>query len=216
VAPIVGTDRLGRRFTDEERRHFEQLLREHGFANARLYALLFARKLARGNAAAEDLVGRACLRLVRWGWDPNEVPLATRLARLVWSEWTHAKAETDAARRAERAWARELRVTEGRVAKSAEDSAVGIEDEREEEERNRENIEKLRAAMVKAKDDVNLLWLGYTLEGKTDQQEMARLSGRDVKEFYAATKRRTRMVARLAAEARGVMLEEDEKDEDRE
>src|SRR5579884_2510178 len=97
-APVVGTDRLDRPFTDDERAYFEQVLRAHDFRRARRYALLFARRLARSNEGAHDLLGRALVRLVRGGWNPNEVTLDKRLCRLVWSEWTHEKGE-DARRR---------------------------------------------------------------------------------------------------------------------
>jgi len=213
MAPFLGTDRLGRRLTDEERHSFEALLRAHDFHGARRYALLFAIKKCRNVAGAEDLVGRACVRLVRWGWDPNEVPLAARLARLVWSEWTHAVAETKAARDAERAFHRELKATESKSAKSHEDRVIAAADEEREETYARDQIIKLRAAMVEAKDSVNLLWLDFTLQGITDMKDMARRSGRQPEEFYAATKRRKRMVVRLAATDRGVILEQDEKDE---
>jgi hypothetical protein len=215
MAPFVGTDRLGRPLTNEERDRCAALLRAHDFAGARRYARLFAVKQCRNAAGAEDLVSRACLRLVRLGWDPNEVPLASRLARLVWSEWTHAVEESKKARDVERAFARELQVTEGKTDASVEQRAVRLEDEQHQEAHAREEVGKLRAAMVDAGDTVNLLWLDFTLQGLTDMKEMARRSGRRPEDFYAATKRRARMVRRLAAAARGVILNEeaDPKDE---
>jgi hypothetical protein len=90
LGAILGTDRLGRALTNEERARFGALLREHDYPGARLVALRFAYKLARSRARPQDLIGRVDLRLVRLGWDPNEVSLVRRLCRLVWSEWTHA------------------------------------------------------------------------------------------------------------------------------
>jgi hypothetical protein len=68
----------------------------------------------------------------------------------------------------------------------------------------------LRAAFEKAGDEVNLLWLKHALDGETDLQNMAAASGRDVGEFYAASKRRNRLVRRLLAEKRGVTYEEED------
>jgi hypothetical protein len=200
VAPIIGTERLGRRFTDAERAHFEKVLRDHDFKIARRYALLFARRKTRSNAAAQDLVSRALVRLVRFGWDPNEVPLAHRLCRLVWSEYTHEIEEDLRRRRAEEGFLREMEAHGAATAKSVEDLATRLDEEEEVEARARTQIERLRQTFLAAKDQVNLLWLEYTLAGETDMREMARKSGRDVSEFYAATKRRARLVDRLVAE----------------
>ena len=79
VIAIVGTDRLGRPFTDEEKARASKLLREHDFAGACMIALRFAHKKTRSLQAAQDLLARACLRLVRKGWDPDEVPLVRRM-----------------------------------------------------------------------------------------------------------------------------------------
>src|SRR5579872_4272425 len=86
IVGILGTERLGRPLTPDEKAVFGALLREHDYPGARLVALRFAYKLARNVARAQDLMGRADLRLVRFGWDPKEVPLVQRLCRLVWSE----------------------------------------------------------------------------------------------------------------------------------
>src|SRR5579862_5100181 len=101
ITGMVGTDGLGRPFTDDEKRRFAALLREHDYPGAHLVALRFAFRLTRVRARAQELVRRAELRLVRVGWDPKDVALASRLCRLVWSEWTHATGETDKTRRAE-------------------------------------------------------------------------------------------------------------------
>jgi DNA-directed RNA polymerase specialized sigma24 family protein len=224
TAALLGTDRLGRPFTDEEREAFSRQLRKGGFHEARAYGKLFAWRLARGEAGADDLVQRACLRLVRWGWDPAEVPLRARLVRLVWSEWTHEKRERKTSRGAEERFLREqqatapaIHVREGpgefatvNVAQSPEDQAARIQEELDEDRAAEVQLAKLRAAFQKAGDTVNLLWLDFTLEGVSDLQQMATRSARDVGQFYDAAKRRKRHVARLAAESNGVTYAEDE------
>src|SRR5260370_5955891 len=70
---VLGTDRLGRPLTDDEKKRFGALLREHDYPRMRLIALRFAYKLTRSKARAQDLMGRADLRFVRSGWDPDRV-----------------------------------------------------------------------------------------------------------------------------------------------
>jgi hypothetical protein len=232
LAAVVGTDRLGRPLTDEEKKRFGALLREHDYPGARLVALRFAYKLTGSRVRAQDLMGRADLRLVRSGWHPREVALVKRLCRLVWSEWTHAAVESETARKAEEGFVRELEVTEGmRVgppmrpktadapgATQAPDWAVpphehhvtALEAAHESGTKASVRIEKLRAIFEKAGDEVNLLWLKLELEGVSDLQQMAVASGRDVADFYAAAKRRKRAVQRLLANEQGVDFVEEE------
>jgi hypothetical protein len=87
ICVVLGTDRLGRPLTDDEKKKLGRLLREHDYPGARLIALRFACKLTRGRGFVRDPMGRVDLRLVRLGWNPNEVSLVKRLCRLVWSEW---------------------------------------------------------------------------------------------------------------------------------
>jgi hypothetical protein len=103
----LGTDRLKRALTNAERDQLAKVLRKHDFVGASVVALRFAYKLTRSRERARDLIGRMNERLVRWGWDPNAVPLKKRLCRLVWSEYTHEQEETALARRAEEAFLRE-------------------------------------------------------------------------------------------------------------
>jgi hypothetical protein len=210
LAAIVGTDRLGRPLTDEEKRRFGALLRAHDYPGAWLVALRFAHKLTRSRERAQDLMGRADLRLVRSGWDPREVPLAKRLCRLVWSEWTHADSESVAARKAEEGFVRELEVTEGLKVPPHEEHVTAHEATAEARTKASVKLEKLRAMFEQAGDEVNLLWLKLELEGISDLQQMAAASGRDVADFYAAAKRRKRAVQRLLANERGVTLSEEE------
>ncbi|MGH7439739.1 MAG: hypothetical protein ACRENE_28955 [Polyangiaceae bacterium] len=232
VATILGTDPLGRPLSDEEKKRFGKLLAEHDYPGQRLIALKFAFQLTRSKVRAQDLMGRADLRLVRFGWDPAEVPLVKRLLRLVWSEWTHETSETATARKAEEAFVRELEATDGwklvppmkreareeaeaeegpRVAvPSHEQAVVAAETERQAFTKAAAKLEKLRILFEKAGDEVNLLWLKYMLADVVDLQKMATDSGRPVEDFYAAAKRRKRAVQRLLANDRGVDWKEDE------
>lgn len=211
VDPIVlGTERLGRALSDDERRRLGALLREHDYPGARLIAMRFAFELTHKQSAAQDLMGRVALRLVRLGWDPREVTLPRRLCRLVWSEWTNQASETDTSRRAEEGFLREMEVTEGLVVPSVEQRRTDHETHREKQGHAQRQIDRLRAAFEVAGDAVNILWLDFTVAGEADVQKMARETGRDVGEFYAAAKRRKRTVRRLIAAARGVTNLEDD------
>jgi hypothetical protein len=210
IGAVLGTDRLGRPLTDEEKKRFGALLREHDYPGKRLVALRFAFRLTQRRASARDLMGRADLRLVRQGWDPKEVPLVRRLCRLVWSEWTHAVEENEAAGRATERYFRELEATEGVSVPSAERRALAEEASEKKRADAQAQLDKMRAAFVKAGDDVNLLWLDASVEDVLDAQTMAQRTGRDVAEFYAAAKRRKRVVRRLVAEENGAPYNEEE------
>jgi hypothetical protein len=210
LVAVVGTDRLGRPLSDEEKRRFGALLREHDYPGARLVALRFAYKLTRSRVRAQDLMGRADLRLVRFGWDPTKVTLVRGLCRLVWSEWTNEGTESATARRAEEGFIRELEVTEGLKVPSHEEQTAALAASAESHTRASARLEKLRAMFEKAGDEVNLRWLAFELEDVTDLQQMAAASGRDVADFYAAAKRRSRAVQRLLADERGVPWSEEE------
>jgi hypothetical protein len=216
VLAVLGTDRLGRPMTGEERKRFGALLRDHDYPGARLVALRFAVKLARDPARGQDVIGRVDLRFMRQGWDPAEVSLVKRLCRLVWSEWTHARRETGEggpSRRAEEVFLRDLEATVGPSEAPVEQRVTDEESLREATARASARLDKLRASFEATGDEVNLLWLGYGLNEDADLddlQTMATRSGRDVTEFYAAAKRRKRVVRRLLAEERGVRYEEDD------
>jgi hypothetical protein len=233
LAAILGTDRLGRPLTDEEKKRFGALLEGHDYPGKRLVALRFALKLTRSKHRAQDLMGRADLRLVRFGWDPAELPLVNRLCRLVWSEWTHEASETEAARKAEQAFMRELEADGWKLVppmkrevsepprpgdgaqwavSSHEETAVGLEAQQEALTKGAVKLEKLRILFEKAGDEVNLLWLRYQLADVDDLQKMAQESGRPVEDFYAAAKRRRRSVQRLLANDRGVDWKEETKE----
>jgi hypothetical protein len=206
VSGVIGTDKLGRPFTDEEKKRFGALLRQHDYPGARLIALRFAHNQCRSRQAAQDLMGRAELRLVRSGWDPEKVSLVRCLCRLVWSEWTHAAEETAARRKAEDAFLREVAAETGGAGASPESRAIAGETRLD----AKASLDELRSSFEKAGDEVNLLWLDYSLKEIDDLEEMARLSKRDVREFYLAAERRKRHVKRLLAAKNGVKLEGDE------
>jgi hypothetical protein len=203
----VGTEKLGRPLTDPEKKDLASLLRRHDFVGASLIALRFAFTLRSSKAAARDLQGRANLRLVRLGWDPSEVTLPKRLCRLVWSEHTNEVREDATRRKAEEGFLREHGLQHSA---SPEDLATRLAREQEEEARATRKFDALRASFVAADDQVNIRWLDYTLEGIREPAEMARKSGLDVREFYRATDRRNRHIARLAAAGSSGNPEENE------
>jgi hypothetical protein len=218
----LGTDRLRRRLTDAERNQLDKLLRDHGFRAASIHAFRFALKLAKTKGRAEDLIGRANLRLVRTGWDPNAVSLQRRLLRLVWSEFTHDKREEAAARRAEEAFLREEGIqgpvppaapTRGdplrppskeAAAPSIEQQAIALEEDHAELAERRKSFEKLRARLLAKKDAVAIEYLDQQLKGTDDVGKIAKNAGRDVKLIYEAARRIHRMVEKILAEKNGV------------
>ena len=193
----VGTDRLGRPLTDEESRDLAKHLRAYDFVGACLVSLRYAFTLRRNKAAAQDLQGRANLRLIRQGWDWRIVTLVSCMCRFVWSEHHNMKSETAAARRAEEVFLQEEAIHQGGTTPSAETEALRIEAERKQDVIAKARIETLRAAFTAADDQVNLLWLDYRLEDITDLGEMARKSKRPIEDFYRAAVRRKRHATRL-------------------
>jgi hypothetical protein len=233
----LGTDRVKRALTNAERKALEKLLRKHDFVGASLVALRFAHKLTRSRERARDLIGRMNERLVRWGWDPNAVPLKKRLCRLVWSEHTHEREETALARRAEEAFLREEAIhaelppaalrrgdplrdkAAAPTAASHEQHVIRLEEEREDDARraadlaeSRADLAKLRDGFLAKKDDVNVLYLDQRIAGVDDAKKMAENTGRNPEEFYAAQKRRRRAVERVLAEKNGVPPGDEEND----
>jgi hypothetical protein len=202
----VGIIRLGRPLTDPEKRDLSALLHKHDFAGASLVSLRYAFKLRSNKLAARDLQGRAHLRLVRQGWDPGVVTLVRCLCRFVWSEHTHEEEESATRREATEVFLREEGLQQ--AVPSTEDRIAHLGAEEHEEARARQHVDALRAAFVATGDEINLLWLDHHLAGVADAVEMARLSGRDVDEFYNAAKRRKRHTARLLAALSGANYQE--------
>jgi hypothetical protein len=198
---IVGTDVLGRPLTDAEKRRFERVLRKHDYVGARMVALRFAHSLTKNLGRAQDVMGRADLRLVRFGWDPAQTSLVKRLCRLVWSESTNAKNEAATARAAEAMYQREMEVSVGTAEKSVEARAIELEAERALQKATKERAEsslvQLRTRFEAAGDEVNLLWLEWAQKDVVHPADMAQQTGRDVDEFYRAAERRKRHVQAL-------------------
>jgi hypothetical protein len=209
ITPVIGTNRLKRPFTKEEREYFAHLLEQHDFRGATLIALAFAVKLTRSIQRAREIMSRVDLRLVEQGWDPNEVPLARALCRFVWSEASNARREARNEKKAVEGWLREMETEDALHTPSVEEHRERLAAEQEEEERAKQRVEALRASFREAKDDVNLIWLELSLGGEDDLQKMAERTGRDVKEFYRATDRRKRHVKRVLESKDGAVSEED-------
>ena len=74
----------------------------------------------------------------------------------------------------------------------------------------RANLAKLRAYFVSKKDEVNVIYLDHWMAGTEDVAKMASDSGRDPAEFYAAQKRRKRVIERFLAEKKGVPTDDEE------
>ena len=206
---IVGTDALGRALTDEEKRRFGRVLRKYDYPGQRLVALRFAMKLTRSRTRAQDLMGRADLRLVRSGWDPGRVPLVRCLCRLVWSEWTHEVEASETARVAAEGFLNEESAHGRLAARTPEDRAAEIEHEQERHRHATARLSELREAFVQAGDEVNLLYLDYASRGIEDLAIIAKESGRDVTDLYDAAKRRKRAVQKLIAARAGLTLVKD-------
>jgi len=213
LSALLGTDKLGRDLTAEERRDVAALLRAHDFPNARLRALASAYRHTRDRVWAEDLVTRAEQSLLRQGWDPADVPLVDRLCRLVWSEWTHQIEANEAAERAATGLLQEMSAEARTTTPSTEHLAVESEDAGAAEARTKVKIAKLRALFTRKGDTVNLLYMDLFLEGLTEPHEMAERTGRKVSEFHAAKKRRARAAARMTAEEAGVARADDGDDD---
>jgi hypothetical protein len=176
-------------------------------------ALAFAYRLTHSIGRSHELMGRVDLRLVRLGWDPAEVPLKSRLCRLVWSEWTHTASDTAKGRAAEEAFLRDFEETEGRVVTSTEQQVTALETATAATAHAVAQLERLRAAFEAFGDEVNLLVLKYASEkgiDPGDMKGMAAASGRSVGDFKLAAERRTRAVRRLLAQERGVRFDDKE------
>jgi hypothetical protein len=208
--PVLGTDTLGRPFTDAERLAFDRLLRRHGIHACHRAAIAFGHKLSHNEADAEDLAARALLRLARQGWDPAEVPLRRRLCRLVFSEWTHWLGEKKTRREAERAYTELMRYSVTRHSLSTADQHALAAAEAEREARAEARLARMREMFTEADDQVNLTWLALTEEGLDTPEEMVARTRFTPRDFYLATERRRAVTKRLIAEARSATLKEDE------
>jgi hypothetical protein len=191
--------------TAAERAAFEEMLLGHDLEGAQLQAMAFALKRTRKNETmARQLVLRArTLLWERCTWNPAKVGLGRYLRGLIRSEISH-EAEKEVTRRdEEQEYLADFQTTEGRHARSPEDLAVACEESEDGRKEAARELETLKAHFVANGDAVNLLWIQYSLDEIDDPAEMARLSGRDVTEFYRARDRRVRLVQRMLAAKRG-------------
>ena len=200
-----GTDALGRPFTDAERDRFEELLLRHDLPHVWVIALRYGLKLVWKNLGrAEDLVGRANVRLVRSGWEPERVALVGAFCRLVWSEWTNELRERETQREAERGYLRERRTYRGHLTRDIEERAIELEDELRNEAAAKARDDARLATLIerfeKAGDAVNLLWLDFARRGIESPSQIARESGCEVRELYRAADRRKRHVKQILEE----------------
>jgi hypothetical protein len=143
--------------------------------------------------------------------------------------------ETDVTRRAEEGFLREQEIhgelppaasqsgdplrakKEGPTASSPEQLVIRLEEERADDARRelklvelRGDLRKLRDVFVAKKDDVNVLYLDQWMAGVEDVAKMAENTGPDPEEFYAAQKRRKRVIERFLAEKNGVPPDDEE------
>lgn len=205
----VGTDRLGRALTKDESRALQALLRKEGYVDAHIIALAYAHKVSHHQERARDLVGRAALRLVRQGWDPQEATLRQRMCRLVYSEFMHELVEDTTRKKAELGFVQGLGDEGKDVTAPREDEAIELEVEQRRQAHANARLDELRDAFVKAGDDVNAVWLEHARKGVDDLKDIARRSGRTVDELYLAAKRRKGHVRRLIASKKGTPYEEE-------
>jgi hypothetical protein len=198
----------------EKRAHYEELLATHRLDAALLAALAYAFERTKSKHRAKTLVQRAHSRL--WetmSWDPaSGVTLQAHLVGIVRSIFSTDARDSVAREEAEEAYAAQADVVATTGAASPEDEVIAAEEREHGRRRAAGMFDRMRAAFEEAKDEVNLLWLDFMLKGVEDLGEMARESGRDVKEFYRATDRRKRHVERLL-EAERAERDDDDGDE---
>jgi hypothetical protein len=185
------------------RARLEERLLEEDVEGAMLVALDFAFERTESLPYSRELVRRA--RTLLWEratWDPEKAPLAVYLCGVVRSEETHdTRATVTRAEKEAEAFEADDHLGETK-APSPETLAVEAEERAKARDDARGQLDELRRAFEDARDEVNLLWLGYRLEGVDEPAEMAALSGRDVSDFYRAADRRKRHVQRLLAAKR--------------
>ncbi len=112
------------------------------------------------------------------------------------SEWSTEARRGVTERENEVEYLTEVATIDGSHAKSPEELVAADEESEAARHEATAELEKLRARFAANGDEVNLDWIKYSLDGVEDLAEMARLSGRNVEEFYRARDRRVRLVRR--------------------
>jgi DNA-directed RNA polymerase specialized sigma24 family protein len=184
--------------TAAERAAFDEMLLGQDLESAEVQAYDYAFRLTRRNPAmAKQLVLQARTRLwERCTFDPKKAPLGAFLCGVVRSVWSTEARRAVTQREREVEYLTEVDTLEGSNAKSPEDLHVARDESTEARDEAARELDELRAHFVDTGDEVNLLWLQYSLDGIDDLPEMVAKSGRKVEEFYRARDRRVRYVKR--------------------
>ena len=198
--------------TAAEREHFEELLLgedlEAALAAAYDYALGRTRK---NETMAMELVRTARnLLWERCSWDPDQCTLQAYLIGVVRTESSNEARRGRKERENEVEYLTEVATLDGADTRSAEQLALEEEERMGDRDAAAAELKKLEDHFTATRDDVNLDCIKYSLEGIDDLSEMAKLSGRNVKEFYRARDRRMRYVERLLADKRGEPQDDEE------
>jgi hypothetical protein len=187
--------------TAEQRAAFEEVLLQHGLADALLVALGFAKRRTGSLLEARWYVKRARARM--WencSWDPKKGPtLRIFLCGLVRSEISADRAKEERREEAEQASLAEPSTSADEIP-DPEALLRAREEKRDDDREAAADIEALRADFDASGDKVNLRWLELRSEGVED--EPAAMAARSVftaEEFYNARKRRIRAATRLLA-----------------
>jgi hypothetical protein len=201
-APADAEEAAGKRVvTDEQRERFEEMLLEHGLADALVAALAYAKRRSGSLLQAKHYVNRARARM--WetcSWDPRKGPvLRIFLCGIVRSEIS-ADADKDERREeTEQASLAEPSTSADEIP-DPEALLLAREEKREDDRAAASTLERLRSDFEERKDEVNLRWLELRSEGVEDEPaEMAQRSKFTADDFYNAQKRRMRAAKRLLA-----------------
>jgi len=198
--------------TAEERAAFDELLLGEDLEAAEAQALDYALGLTGKNEtmARQMVLHARTLLWERCSWKPDKAPLGAYLCGIIRSERGHDARHGAIVHRHEVEYFTEVATLDGPDARSPEQLALEEEERLDDRDAARAELKKFEDHFVSTRDEVNLDWIKYSLEGIEDLAEMAKLSGRDVKEFYRARDRRVRYVERLLAEKRGEPQDDEE------
>ena len=198
--------------TAEQREAFDELLLGEDLEAAEMAAFEYALSLTGKNEAmATQLVKSA--RTLMWeraSWDPDQCTLQAYLVGVVRTEWSNESRRARKERENEVEYLTEVATLDGPDARSPEQLAMEEEERLENRDAAAAELEVFRQHFVDTRDEVNLKWIQFCLEGIEDPAKMAEATGWDVKEFYRARDRRVRYVERLLRDKRG----EDDDDEE--
>ena len=206
--------------TENERARLEEALVQQNLDELlKAVALWAVKNLEQSPGNAWELAQRALTRC--WetcAWDPRgEDTLAAVLCAIV-----RSLRSTDARSHARRIevyeqYAQQHDVLMQATTRSPEEQMLHRARRRAEQRRAKWRVVRLRRSFQEARDDVNVQWLELSLRGYETAREMAEVSGRPEKDFYAAAKRRVRHVERLKQQFEDEKtLDESEMEDERE